>query len=166
MAEIEERRFRRAMAQLPAGVTVATADDGRQAHGVTVSSFTSVSLSPPLCLVCLRLESPLLPILRAAKRFAVHILAADQAALARRFAEASAEARLEALRRAPDAPPTLDGALVRFDFRLSAEHRGGDHAIVIGEALAIENAADNAADPPDALTWWRSRLGALAPTES
>lgn len=158
----EERRFRDAMAQLPAGVTVAAADDGVAAHGVTVSSFTSVSLDPPLCLICLNARTPLLPILRRSGRFAVHILTTDQEHLARLFAAAPAGERRGALFRAAGRPPRLAAFLARFDLALEAEHPAGDHIVVIGRVLSIERAPK----PTAPLTWWRSSFGALAPRES
>lgn len=157
--EAAARRFRDAMAQLPAGVTIAAADDGVSAHGLTVSSFASVSLNPQLCLICVRAESPLLPILRRAGRFAVHILSADQAPLARLFASASSAERQRALFRAPGRPPRLASFLVRFDLELQAEHPAGDHSVVIGQVRGVERAPK----PGPALTWWRSALGTLAP---
>lgn len=158
-----EKRFRRAMAQFAAGVTVLTADDGAAAHGVTISSFTSVSLRPPLCLVCVNLDSAALPILRRAERFAVHVLSSEQEGVARVFAQAPPEERAALLRRAPGEPPRVEDALVRFDLKVWAEYDGGDHAIVLGKVVGVENAAESAEPARAPLTWWRSALGSLAP---
>lgn len=156
--DVDRGRFRDAMSLLPAGVTVVTADDGWRLHGVTVSSFTSVSLEPPLLLVCVKNDSALPPIARSAEAFAVHILAGDQEDVAMRFATAAPEERAAAMTRLSRRPPDVPGALVRFECRLAAEHPGGDHAILIGEvtSLRIEET-----DAPSALNWWRRRFSAL-----
>lgn len=169
--ETRARYFRRAMAQWPAGVTVAAADDGAACHGLTVSSFTSVSLNPPLCLICLRNETPLLPILRRAGRFAVHVLAEDQQDVAALFAAGPASQRLARLLRHPGAPPRLERFLVRFSFTLYDQRAAGDHEIVVGAVERIETAQGDVADLQDGafgelpapLTWWGSRMGSLAP---
>ncbi|MEL6978335.1 MAG: flavin reductase family protein [Pseudomonadota bacterium] len=172
---VTQTRFRKAMAQWPAGVAVVTADDGAAAHGLTVSSFTSVSLTPPQCLVCVNHASPLLPILRRADRFAAHLLTETQAELAMVFAGSDAAARTRALQRRAAEPPRLARFLIRFEMRLAAEWPAGDHAVLLGEATAIERGAAAApldrsgpvddSEPADArpLTWWRSALGSLAP---
>lgn len=156
----QERRFREAMALFPTGLVVAAADDGEQARGLTVASFTSVSLDPPLALVCVRAESRFLPTLRRAGLFAAHVLTAEQRAAAELFAAGSLEDRAAALtRRAGDAGPRLEGALARFELALEAEHPAGDHVLVLGRALRVE-IAEGASEP---LTWWRSTMDALAP---
>lgn len=172
--EAQARHFRRMMAQWPSGVAIATADDGRDAHGLTVSSFTSVSLAPPLCLVCLKNDTPMLPILRRSGRFAVHALSEAQGDLAALFASASAQERLAALQLAANRDgeaPRLHRFLTRFAFRLWQETPAGDHAIVIGAVEAMQTAHGDVAelgetafeDLPSPLSWWRSELGTLAP---
>lgn len=170
-AENAERAFRRAMAQTPAGVAVTAVDDGLAAHAMTVSSFTSVSLAPPLCLICVKADSPFLPILRHARRFAVHTLTEDQEDVAQLFASRPVEERLRSLSRADAAPPRLANYLVRLTLSLWREHPAGDHSIVVGEVERIETALGDAAvlgdrafdRLPPALTWWRSALGSLTP---
>lgn len=147
------------MARLPAGVCVIAADDGETAHAMTASSFTSLSLDPPLVLFCVGRDARLFPILRRAGAFAVHILAADQRDVAELCAGGPADARLERLERAPTAPPRLAGALARFDCALHAEHPGGDHVIVVGAVRGLEMEPDR--DKP-ALLWWLSAMSPLA----
>ncbi|MEL6317734.1 MAG: flavin reductase family protein, partial [Pseudomonadota bacterium] len=159
-APVAERAFRDAMAAFPTGVTIVCADDGSAAHGLTVASFSSLSLEPPQILICVRAASPFLPIARAAGGFAVHVLARAQKATAEMFAGGDAAARAAMMTRVAGRPPRLEGALARFECGLAADHPGGDHRILIGEVKALERAGGAEAE---ALTWWRSRLDALAP---
>lgn len=144
------------MSLFPTGVTVAAVDDGREAYALTVASFASVSLEPPLVLICVRAASGFLPVLRRAGAFAVHVLAAEQSETARFFAERPAAERAARLDRAPGAAPRIDGALARFAITLEAEHGAGDHAVLVGRVEAIEAPAKETAGAP--LLWWRSRL--------
>lgn len=156
---VDERAFRDAMAELPCGVTVLTADDGAMAHAMTASSFTSVSLDPLLVLICVKQDARLTPILRRAGRFGVHILAEDQKALAELCAGGPAEERIAQLERRAEGAPRLPSWLARFECRLHAEHTGGDHAVFLGavEEIAGATPAPDAAAPAP-LLWWRGRL--------
>jgi len=84
--------FRAALGRFATGVTVITAvgEDGED-HGMTVSAFSSVSLQPPLVLVCIGHEASMYDLLLGARHFAVNVLSAGQEALARRFAETGAQ---------------------------------------------------------------------------
>ena len=158
---IDERQYRDAMSLFPSGVTVVAADDGHHVHGLTVSSFASVSLSPPLCLVCIRHDSSILPIIRAAGAFSASILAADQSALAELFARGEpGERRRHLIRSEPHQtrPPRLEGVAARIDMALHAEHGAGDHQILVGEVVKLDAPQRDRARAP--LTWWRGRLGA------
>lgn len=151
------RAYRDAMALYASGVSVVAADDGTEAYGMTVSSFTSVSLDPMLLLVCLGAESTLLPIAERAGRFALHVLQQDQADLAMLFAGKDHDARQLALRRYAFEPPSLarpGAALARFDCMLHDRHAAGDHVILIGRPVKIDTEAE--ARP---LVWWRGKLG-------
>ncbi|MEM9726022.1 MAG: flavin reductase family protein [Pseudomonadota bacterium] len=168
---VDQNAFRRAMAQAPSGVTVTTAAHGGEAHGLTVSSFTSVSLEPLLCLVCIQKSSVALPMIERSGRFAVHVLGADQEDDAQFFASAPPEARLSRMGVAAGQAPRLERFLVRFSFDLFEMRPAGDHRIVLGEARRIETARGDAAalgeaafdGLADPLTWWRSEMGSLAP---
>jgi flavin reductase (DIM6/NTAB) family NADH-FMN oxidoreductase RutF len=90
-ASIEKEAFRQVLGQFATGVTVVTTATGEGLSGLTVNSFTSVSLDPPLVLVCVDLTSQTLPCLRASGYFAVNVLTGEQEALARCFASRSGE---------------------------------------------------------------------------
>ena len=80
--------FKRAMGSFAAGVTiVTTVDDGGKVWGLTATAFSSVSKSPPLCLVCVSHAADAYPAIAASRRFAVNVLSAEQEALSARFAE-------------------------------------------------------------------------------
>ena len=129
------------MGQFATGVTIVATATGTGLSGLTVNSFTSVSLDPPLVLVCIDLTSHTLPFLRASGNFAVSFLTNAQEALSRCFAITSAE-RYERFCHAPyhiaaTGSPVLDGALAFVDARIVAEYPGGDHAIFIGQVEAM-----------------------------
>jgi flavin reductase (DIM6/NTAB) family NADH-FMN oxidoreductase RutF len=132
---IDPRDLRKALAGFPTGVTVVTACGGDgQLAGVTVNSFCSVSLAPPLLLWCLSKSAPSRGVFTGASHFVIHVLAADQMHLSRRFSNPSADkfARLEfaeGLGRAP----VIGGTVATFECRLAQQHDGGDHLILIGE---------------------------------
>ncbi|MEV0586160.1 flavin reductase family protein [Nonomuraea sp. NPDC050310] len=127
------RALRDAFGQFATGVAVVTAvsPEGERA-GVTVNSFTSVSLDPPLVLWCLAGRAPSARVFLRAGHFAVNVLAAGQDELSRRFATPAADkfAGVELLA----APlPMLAGALATFACRTVRVLDGGDHHIFVGE---------------------------------
>jgi flavin reductase (DIM6/NTAB) family NADH-FMN oxidoreductase RutF len=138
---IEKGFFRQVMGQFATGVTIAATATEAGLSGLTVNSFTSVSLDPPLVLVCIDLKSHTLPFLRASGHFAVSFLTTEQEALSRCFATTSAE-RYDRFCHAPyhiaaTGSPVLDGALAFVDARIVAEYPGGDHAIFLGQVEAM-----------------------------
>lgn len=134
----EQRALRNCLGQFASGVTVVTTGDGTAVHGVTVSSFTSVSLTPPLVLVSLDRRSRTCERLGAAAAFGVNVLAAFQRDLALLFAgRADGEApdvRWEGDPRAP----RLAGAVAHFTCLPWAAYDGGDHVLHLGEVVAFE----------------------------
>jgi len=136
---IDSRSFRKALGQFATGVTVVTTRDavGRP-QGLTVSSFCSVSLEPPLVLVCLDQRSEVNPSLHSSRLFGVSVLAEDQESASRRFAEAG-EGKFAGLPLLTGASgvPLLPGALVHLECRLTAALPGGDHTIYLGEVLSL-----------------------------
>ncbi|WP_433256554.1 flavin reductase family protein [Streptosporangium sp. CA-135522] len=129
------RSLRDALGQFATGVAVVTtaAPDGARA-GVTVNSFTSVSLDPPLVLWCLSKRAPSAPVFLRAGRFAVNVLAAGQDHLSQRFARPLPDkfAGVE-VRPGPGGVPMLAGTLAGFACRTVSTHDGGDHLIFVGE---------------------------------
>ena len=126
--------FRRALSQYPTGVTVVTAlaTDGAP-MGITVNSFASVSLHPPLILWSLGEDNANAADFREAGDFAVNVLAADQEDIARRFARSEDQPFADAFRdRGLGGVPLLGDALSIFECRRETIYPGGDHTILIG----------------------------------
>jgi flavin reductase (DIM6/NTAB) family NADH-FMN oxidoreductase RutF len=115
--------------------------------GTTVNAVTSVSLEPPLLLVCLAHDSATLAAVQASARFAVSILAEGQLEHSNRFAAKGEQAQAQEVAFSEHDPglPCLPDALATVACRVSAIHRGGDHMIVIGEALSMSSAQEDVA---------------------
>lgn len=126
--------FRRILGHFATGVTVVTTCDAdARPTGLTVSAFASLSLDPPLVLVCVSHKSQSFPALRERGRFAVNILAMGQDALSRQFATT----RLDkfdgvAYRLSPRGLPLIDGALAHLECATVSTHDAGDHTIFVG----------------------------------
>ena len=138
---IEKGFFRQVMGQFTTGVTIVTTRSHEGLAGLTVNSFTSVSLDPPLFLICVDLYSTALPFIRASGAFAVNILTSEQEAFSRCFATTSEE-RYEhfchaSYHIAATGSPILDRALAFIDSRIVAEYPGGDHVIFLGHVVAM-----------------------------
>jgi len=136
---ITKDEFRQALAHFPSGVTVVTTRDrAGRLHGITVSAFCSVSLEPPLVLVCIDKSTGSHPAFEFGGTFVVNVLREDQAYLSNHFASLIADKfdRIE-YRQTSDGIPVLDDALVNLECRLVSAHEGGDHSIFVGE---IQNA--------------------------
>lgn len=139
-ANIDPLEFRNALGSFVTGVTIVTTrDEAGTPVGLTANSFNSVSLAPPLVLWSLGLSSGSLPVFRAAKYWAVHILAADQEVLSSRFAKRGIN-KFEGLelQTGPDGIPLLQGCTARFICRTAYEYEGGDHAIFVGAVETFE----------------------------
>src|SRR2546427_7418780 len=92
LATIEQHHFRRVCSKYATGITIVTVLDSRGApHGITVNSFTSVSLSPPLVLVCIDRQTPILTHFRSAARFAINVLDEEQKDLSTSFARSGCD---------------------------------------------------------------------------
>lgn len=136
---VDPTSFRRALGQFASGVTVVTTRDGSgRPQGLTVSSFCSVSLRPPLVLVCVDRRSEAHASFRASGRFGVSVLAEGQERLSRRFATAGRD-KFAGVALIEDAGgvPLIRGALAHLECRLTAAHRGGDHSIFVGEVTRL-----------------------------
>jgi flavin reductase (DIM6/NTAB) family NADH-FMN oxidoreductase RutF len=135
---VDPTTFRQVLGRWPSGVTVVTTADGGQRYGLTASSFSSVSLEPPLVSVCVARASRAHEPIAAAGVFAVHILRKDQIDLGMRFAGMTDHADrfgdLE-VRTAVTGAPLLADALGWVDCKVWAAHAAGDHTIFLGEVL-------------------------------
>ena len=138
---IEKDFFKQVMGQFTTGVTVVTTRSKDGLAGLTVNSFTSVSLDPPLVLICVDLYSTALPFFRASGNFAVNVLTSEQEALSRCFATTSAERYVHfchaSYHIASTGSPIFDDALAFIDSRIVAEYPGGDHVIFVGNVVAM-----------------------------
>lgn len=130
--------FRAVLGRFPSGVTVVTTKsaDGSD-QGMTVSAFCSVSLEPPLVLVCIEKSASAYKALTSAAGFAVNILSANQEQIARRFSIIDID-RFEGVgfTRSSSGYAILDDVLGVLECRRFALHDGGDHTIILGEVEA------------------------------
>ena len=131
----DRRNFRHALGQFATGVTIVTAraKDGRPI-GLTVNSFTSVSLDPPLVLWCLSRQATDFAALNAAGLFAVNVLSSRQHRVSRQFATTLADKFTGVeCEDSPDGSPLLKGATAHFICRVARRFDGGDHVIILGQ---------------------------------
>jgi len=158
-AVLDPTRLRQVVGAFPTGVTaVAAVLDGTPV-GMAASSFTSVSLDPPLVSVCVAHTSTTWPTLRHAARLGVSVLAAGQEAAGRQLAARDAD-RFAGLdwRRTHGGAILLDGAAAWLDCSVEAQHRAGDHDIVVLRVHDLD--ADHDVHP---LVFHASRFRRLAP---
>jgi flavin reductase (DIM6/NTAB) family NADH-FMN oxidoreductase RutF len=130
--------FRSVLGRFPSGVTVVTTkDDDGSDEGMTVSAFCSVSLNPPLVLVCIEKNASAYEALTAASGFVVNILAANQEQIARRFSIVDID-RFEGVgySRSQNGFAVLDDVLGVIECASFAIHEAGDHTIIVGEVEA------------------------------
>jgi len=134
--------FRAALGRFPTGVTVITAEaEGMPRVGLTVSSFNSVSLEPPLVVWSLSRNSSSLKTLEQCERYVIHVLGSDQMSLSQRFASGTAAQRFDGVQmtRAPNGSPRLDlPCAAWFECTNHRRYEEGDHIIFIG---AVEHCA-------------------------
>ncbi len=139
---IDRNELRRVMGHFATGVTVITtrSTDGTP-YGLTANAFTSVSLDPPLLLVCVDKKAESYPFFEQSKVFTVNILSDDQESLSRRFA-VSGGPKFDGVsyRMGANGAPILDGAVGYIECTLHAAYEGGDHTIYLGEIQQAETA--------------------------
>jgi flavin reductase (DIM6/NTAB) family NADH-FMN oxidoreductase RutF len=132
-----KREFRDALGRFATGVTVVTTVCPDGPVGITANSFASVSLDPPIVLWSIGRHSSRFAAFADCERFAVHVLAADQIDLSRRFARSNGEAFSGLpIETNADGVPLLPGCLSRFECTRLAAHDGGDHLIVVARVTA------------------------------
>ena len=143
-SSLDPDSFRSVLGRFASGVTVVTAvDAGGRDHGMTVSAFCSVSLAPPLVLVCIDRDASMHELLHETSHFAVNILSSRQEALSRRFSHPEAD-RFDGIgyTRGPRGSALLDDALAWLECRIVARHAAGDHTVIVGEAEAGESGGE------------------------
>jgi flavin reductase (DIM6/NTAB) family NADH-FMN oxidoreductase RutF len=134
MHGVDPAQFRQLLGRFATGVTVVTTRDrAGKPIGMTASSVASVSLAPPLVLVSVAHGHDMHPALKAADRFVLNVLAADQEEISRRFAEEHPN-RFDGIgyRETAQGMPVLEGVLASIECDKQAEAPGGDHTVFFG----------------------------------
>ena len=143
---VDPDEFRAALGRFVTGVTILTVRDASGGdHGMTVSAFSSVSLTPPLVLACIARDANMHAVLPGATVFALSILAADQEPLSRRFAQ-EPDNRFDGVpfTRGHSGAILIAGAHAYIECRQVAWHEAGDHGICVGE---VEHATLGTSQP-------------------
>ena len=158
---VDTDTFKRSLGSWPSGVTIVTSQHGAERLGMTVSAFTSVSLSPPLILVCADKASNTNKIIHASRSFTVNVLGREQSALSNLFADKKREAiRFDGLdcKTGATGCPRLPGALASLDCTVRDVVDAGDHIVYVG---TVEDAVIDAEQEP--LVYWRGGYQKLTP---
>lgn len=160
---VDSHTFRDALARFPSGVCVVTTVDGAGQHtGFTASAFSALSLDPPLVLVCLDQHADSYPAFSVSDRFAVSILAANQAHLASHFATKGIS-KFDGLSLLPGSEVgalLIPDSIVQLECRMHQTIPAGDHTILIGEVLAAY------LNPGEPLVHYDRQYGAFQPSET
>jgi len=148
MAE-EPSTFRASMRRVPSPVVVVTARGSSEARGITIGSFSSVALDPPLVSFNVAHDSRMFEVMEACERFAVHVLGENQAHLAEQFAvpDLSGAEQFEAVPHIRDAhgTPILEGGSAVLHCRPHDAVPAGDHRLYVGLVLDVEERPDRGA---------------------
>jgi len=136
---VDSDSFKTAMRRWTSGVSVVTAQGADGPTGMTVSAFTSVSVEPPLVVVCLHGDTRTHTAVERAGVYAVNILSAAQEELSNRFAS-SQQDRFEgvATHAGSKGAPLLDGCLARLECEVVAAHTEGTHTLFVGRVVACD----------------------------
>lgn len=138
---LDSDQFRSVLGRFATGVTVITTRDA-QGHdfGMTVSAFSSLSLEPPLVMLCVDRSASMLGALGESAWIAVNILSASQEALSRRFSNLDADSRFDGIgfSRARSGAPILDDVLAHLECEVIQRIDGGDHVIFVGKVHSAE----------------------------
>jgi flavin reductase (DIM6/NTAB) family NADH-FMN oxidoreductase RutF len=134
---IDDAHFKLALSHFASGVTVVTTEHEGVRYGMTVASFASLSLHPPLIVVCLETNAKSHDAVAAAGTFGVSILGAGQAEISGRFASRKIDDKFEgvAVVEGQLGVPLIDGAICALECRVHAQLPGGDHSIFVGEVV-------------------------------
>ena len=157
---IDPDTFKAAVGRFASGVTVVTVSSAGTLHGMTASAFSSLSLDPPLVLVCVARAAWMHDLLVPADGFGVNLLAADQADIAAWFAtpdRPTGPAQFDGLRWEPaqgSGAPVLAGSIAHLDCAVHEVVPGGDHSIVLGYVSSANVFEDSVP-----LVYFRGRFG-------
>ncbi|HEU5160198.1 MAG TPA: flavin reductase family protein [Streptosporangiaceae bacterium] len=163
---VDTRALRKAFAAFATGVTVVTVGDPVP-HAMTANSFASVSLEPPLVLVCVGRDAVMHHSLDTAATFGVSVLGDHQEAIARHFADRRrplGSAQFDAVDWRPGrltGAPLISGAIATFECAAWRRYDGGDHTIFLGEVLSMDRRPDE-----DALLFYAGGFRRLSVDES
>jgi flavin reductase (DIM6/NTAB) family NADH-FMN oxidoreductase RutF len=155
---IESGRFRHALGQFPSGVTIVTGRDELGPVGLTVQSFCSLSLDPPLVLLCPSLTSTSWPRISAEGKLCVNILADHQSEVCRQLSRPG-PGKFDGVRYAPSPRfglPVVDGAVGWLECVVNSVSDGGDHLVVTARVVTLSEPTD--ASP---LMFWRGQFTRL-----
>ncbi|MDX6355633.1 MAG: flavin reductase ActVB [Streptomyces sp.] len=148
---VDQDEFKASMSRWTSGVTVVTTTDpaGRY-HGFTASSFTAVSMAPPMVLVCLDREAACAPAFARSPWLGIHVLRRGQESLARRFARKDTD-KFAGVELTADpgigGVPLLTGALTRLECRVASRVDAGDHLILLAEVCRAFDGGHPTGDP-------------------
>ena len=138
---VDDATFKLAMSHFTSGVTVVTTEHDGTRFGLTVASFASLSLNPPLVLVCIGTEAKSHHAIAASGKFGVSILSRDQAELSGRFAS-RVDDKFAGVKVVEGelGEPLIDGAICALSCRVHSQLPGGDHSIFVGEVVGVKTA--------------------------
>jgi flavin reductase (DIM6/NTAB) family NADH-FMN oxidoreductase RutF len=155
--QIEPDHFRNVLGHLPTGVTVITAHTPAGPAGMSANSLTSVSLHPPLLLVCPAKSSETWPVIREVGKFCVNVMASHHEPTVRRFAVRGVDRFEGSSYHDRSSGPALDDAIAWIDCEVLHEHDAGDHTIAVCAVASLENATDG-----EPLVFFRGRYGTFS----
>lgn len=139
MNNFDSRALRDTLGCFATGVTIVTTSQGDNCYGMTVNSFSSVSLNPPLVLWNLAVDANSYDAFSSTEFYNVHILGDDQRELSDTFAQATDSDKFDGLDYQIDqrGVPRINGCKAIIHCRLDARHQGGDHLILVGQVLEL-----------------------------
>lgn len=153
--------FRRVLGSFATGVAVVTTTSDGRYFGLTINSFTSVSLEPMLIQINIAKNTTSHDIISTSGHFVVNILAEDQELVSTIFAGAPPAERFNHVRtwESPQGCPVIEGSLAYIEVRVTEMYDGGDHSIFLGEVLEMQGLREDAAP----LLYYRGRYERLVP---
>jgi flavin reductase (DIM6/NTAB) family NADH-FMN oxidoreductase RutF len=159
---IDDAHFKEAMSRFASGVTVVTTEHDGTQYGMTVASFASLAIHPPLVIICVAKAAKSHDAIRASGQFGVSILASTQEALSGKFASKSEDkfAGVE-IRRGASGLPLIEGAICTLECRVHDQFPGGDHSIFVGEVIDAQTLSTQAGEGAP-LVYYRSAYRAIS----